>query len=45
VWAELTGSGWTILETSAKTGQHVEEAFLSLASRMLKAQAENPDDD
>jgi small GTP-binding protein len=44
-WAELTDGGWTILETSAKSGQHVEEAFLSLASRMLKAQTENPDDD
>jgi small GTP-binding protein len=37
-WAELNGRDWTILETSAKTGQHVEEAFLTLASRILKAQ-------
>ena len=45
VWEELTGAGWTVLETSARSGQHVEEAFLSLASRMLTAQAENPEDD
>jgi hypothetical protein len=44
-WEELTGAGWTVLETSAKSGQHVEEAFLSLASRMLKAQPDDPDDD
>jgi len=45
VWGELTDTGWTVLETSAKSGQHVEEAFLSLASRMLKAQVESSDDD
>jgi hypothetical protein len=45
VWAELAGAGWTVLETSAKSGQHVEEAFLSLTSRMLTAQAENSYDD
>jgi small GTP-binding protein len=44
-WAELAGAGWTVLETSAKSGEHVEEAFLSLASRMLKAQVESSDDD
>jgi small GTP-binding protein len=44
-WGELADSGWTILETSAKSGEHVEEAFLSLASRMLKAQVELADDD
>jgi hypothetical protein len=44
-WAELTDAGWTILETSAKSGQLVEDAFLSLASLMLKARTENPDDD
>jgi small GTP-binding protein len=44
-WGELTDAGWTVLETSAKSGQHVEEAFLSLASRMLKAQVESSDDD
>jgi small GTP-binding protein len=45
VWQELAGAGWTVLETSAKSGQHVEEAFLSLTSRMLTAQAEAADDD
>ena len=45
VWEELAAAGWTVLETSAKSGQHVEEAFLSLASRMLTAQAENSEDD
>lgn len=37
-WEELNGRDWTILETSAKTGQHVEEAFLTLTARILKAQ-------
>ena len=45
VLAELAGAGWTVIETSAKSGQHVEEAFLSLASRMMKAQEESSDDD
>jgi small GTP-binding protein len=45
VWQELTDTGWTVLETSARSGQQVEEAFLSLASRMLKAQVESSDDD
>ena len=36
---ELSASGWSILETSAKTGDHVEEAFLTLTSRILKAHA------
>lgn len=44
-WEELSAAGWTVLETSAKSGQHVEEAFLSLASRMLKAPVESSDDD
>jgi small GTP-binding protein len=44
-WAELAGAGWTVLETSAKSGQHVEEAFLTLTSRMLRAQVENSGDD
>src|ERR1700691_3932950 len=42
-WEELANAGWTVLETSAKSGQHVEEAFLSLASRILKAQVESSD--
>lgn len=37
-WGELSGLGWTILETSAKTGQQVEEAFLALGNRILMAQ-------
>jgi small GTP-binding protein len=45
VWGELADAGWTVLETSAKSGELVEEAFLSLASRMLKAQVESSDDD
>jgi small GTP-binding protein len=44
-WQELAAAGWTILETSAKSGAHVEEAFLTLTSRILKAQAEADDDD
>ena len=40
VWEELAAKGWTVLETSAKTGDHVEEAFLTLTSRILSA----PDD-
>lgn len=31
----LRGQGWTILYTSAKTGEGVEEAFALLAGRML----------
>lgn len=45
VWAELAGEGWTLLETSAKSGQHVEEAFLTLTSRMLQTPAGEEDDD
>jgi hypothetical protein len=44
-WQELADAGWTILKTSAKSGAHVEEAFLTLTSRMLKPQAEEEDDD
>ena len=47
-WEELAASGWRLLETSAKSGQHVEEAFFSLASRMLETQdgrANSEDDD
>lgn len=44
-WSELTAAGWTLLETSAKSGQHVEEAFLTLTSQMLNAPADEDDDD
>jgi small GTP-binding protein len=33
--AALAKSGWTVLRTSAKTGESVEEAFLKLAQAML----------
>jgi small GTP-binding protein len=45
VWTDLASTGWTILETSAKSGQHVEEAFLSLTQRMLQSKPEDEDDD
>lgn len=32
----LTDQGWTVLKTSAKSGQGVEEAFTSLTRRMLE---------
>jgi small GTP-binding protein len=44
-WQELTGRGWTILETSAKTGQNVEEAFSTLAGRIVKAQDDESQSD
>lgn len=37
---ELTNRGWTVLETSAKTGENVEEAFLKLGKDMLDAGGE-----
>jgi small GTP-binding protein len=39
-WADLAGSGWMVLETSAKSGERVEEAFTTLSSRIMKAQAD-----
>jgi len=48
MWEELKARGWPVLETSAKTGQRVEEAFLMLSSRMLEAQddrSRSEDDD
>jgi small GTP-binding protein len=44
-WTGLADSGWTVLETSAKSGQHVEEAFASLSSRILKAHADDSEED
>jgi small GTP-binding protein len=35
--AELKGRGWAVLESSAKTGESVEDAFLLLATRMLES--------
>jgi small GTP-binding protein len=44
-WADLASAGWTVLETSAKSGERVEEAFMTLTSRMLEAQADESEDD
>jgi small GTP-binding protein len=43
--AELTALGWTVLETSAKTGANVEQAFLTLAAGILKTQDEDDVED
>jgi len=43
-WDGLREDGWTILETSAKTGDRVGEAFSSLTSRILSS-ADNDDED
>ncbi len=43
--AELTARGWTVLQTSAKTGEKVEEAFLTLAAAMLKVHSGDDDED
>jgi len=45
VWQELSRLGWTILETSAKSGEHVEDAFLSLTKQILEACVAADDDD
>jgi len=44
-WQQLKERGWTVLETSAKTGQQVEEAFLTLTGRILQSQHERQDSD
>jgi small GTP-binding protein len=33
--AQLAQSGWQVIETSAKTGQGVEEAFLALTKKLV----------
>ncbi len=33
---QLSSTGWPVIETSAKTGQGVDRAFLMLAAKMLK---------
>jgi small GTP-binding protein len=43
--AEIAARGWTVLETSAKTGERVDEAFLTLATRMLTPRDGEEDDD
>ncbi|MCX4242853.1 Rab family GTPase [Paraliomyxa miuraensis] len=39
--AALHGRGWSLLPTSAKTGEGVEEAFDRLTTRMLARQADS----
>ncbi|MEW5977388.1 MAG: Rab family GTPase [Acidobacteriota bacterium] len=34
-FARLAGRGWTVIETSAKTGQGVEEAFVTLGQKIV----------
>jgi hypothetical protein len=38
----LAARGWTVIRTSAKTGQGVEEAFLALATKMMSAAPISP---
>ena len=33
----LARNGWTVYRTSAKTGQHVEDAFLTLTQKIMEA--------
>jgi len=42
---ELVARGWPLFETSAKTGERVEDAFLTLAELVLKPQDEGAEDD
>jgi small GTP-binding protein len=44
-WEEFAGRGWTVIETSAKTGQNVEEAFHSLASLILAQDDDSSSDE
>jgi small GTP-binding protein len=34
---DLSRNGWIVYRTSAKTGRHVEEAFLTLAQKIMEA--------
>lgn len=43
--AQLQARGWTVLETSAKTGANVEQAFVTLAADMLSAAGDGDNDD
>jgi small GTP-binding protein len=38
---ELTGKGWRVMKTSAKTGEGVEDAFIQLARKMITASTAN----
>ncbi len=40
----LATRGWKVLETSAKTGENVENAFLTLAAQLLAAKDGDSDD-
>jgi small GTP-binding protein len=44
-WEEMRGNGWTVLETSAKNGDRVEEAFVTLTSRILQARDDSDEED
>jgi hypothetical protein len=39
--ASLEETGWSVVETSAKTGANVEEAFLRLTRAMLAERVED----
>ena len=41
---DMASRGWTLLETSAKTGEHVEEMFVTLARQILQAAVKDADD-
>jgi small GTP-binding protein len=44
-WDKLKEEGWTVLETSAKTGDRVGEAFSTLTSRILSSVDDDDDED
>jgi hypothetical protein len=39
---QLTARGWTVTRTSAMTGEGVNEAFLTLAQRMVNEMGPDP---